>query len=71
MPARTKKKTSDQSKQHTKRMSGARKKKERSDSKKVGARIGKLLSKHAPLFKAAKTKAQLKMKKRGIRNTNM
>ena len=65
------KKKSDQSKQHTKRMSGARKKKERSDAKKTGARIGKLLSEHAPLFKAAKKRAELKMKKRGIRNTNM
>jgi hypothetical protein len=64
-------KKSDQSKQHTKRMSGARKKKEGSDAKKAGARLGKMLSKNAPLFKAAKKRAELKMKKRGIRNTNM
>tara|TARA_Y100000034_G_scaffold109837_1_gene141500 strand:- start:120 stop:278 length:159 start_codon:yes stop_codon:yes gene_type:complete len=52
-------------------MSGARKKKEGSDAKKAGARLGKMLSKNAPLFKAAKKRAELKMKKRGIRNTNM
>jgi|TARA_Y100000310_G_scaffold103275_1_gene101602 hypothetical protein len=45
-------------------MTGARKKKERSDAKKTGAAMGKLLK--GPLAKAAKKRAGLKMKKRGL-----